>query len=133
MEAHEFLEWAEFGGNQYGTLKSEVVERLVDGRVILNEIELQGIEILKDIIPPAHRTIIYIEAGDWETLKARAQSRAPISDEELARRYERYQVEVAAKPYADIVIENGEGQLEDAQAAVATIVNGIITHTQPTT
>ncbi len=130
IEAHEFLEWAEFGGNLYGTLKSEVVERLVDGQIIINEIELQGIEILKDILTAEHRTIIYIEAGDWETLKARAQARAPISEEELAGRYERYVIEIQAKPYADIVIDNTDGQLETARAQTTQIVEQIIASTK---
>jgi len=130
VEAHEFLEWAEFGGNLYGTLKSEVVERLVDGQIVINEIELQGIEILKDILTPEHRTVIYIEAGDWETLQARAQARAPISEEELAGRHERYLIEIQAKPYADIVINNGEGQLELARVEAVGIVEKIIATTK---
>ncbi len=131
VDAEEFLEWAEFGGNLYGTLKSEVTERLIDGQIIINEIEIQGIEIIKKIISDDHLTTLYIEAGDWETLKARALARAPMSEEELTRRYARYLEEIKTKPYADVVIENTEGKLEDAKAAAVDVVKKIIaTHSR---
>ena len=71
IEDGKFLEWAEFSGNLYGTLKSELVERLQKGEVVLCEIELQGVLQLMELIPKEYRTLIYIEAGDWEILKKR--------------------------------------------------------------
>lgn len=127
IDNDEFLEWAEFSGNLYGTLKSELLTPLTSGKVILNEIELQGIEQIKELIPPEHRTIVYIDAGGWDGLVARALKRAPMSDEELEKRHARYQIEVAAKPHADIVIDNGDGKLESAQADFAAVVENIYT------
>lgn len=125
VAAGEFLEWAEFGGNLYGTLKSELLTPLVNGQLILNEIELQGIEQIKKLIPPENRTIVYIDAGDWTDLVSRALARAPMSPEELEKRRERYAHEVAAKPYADIVIDNRDGKLQDAQDAFVAIIEDI--------
>lgn len=110
----EFLEWAEFGGNLYGTLKSQLLQPLEAGKLIINEIELQGIEQIKELIPAANRTIVYIDAGDWEVLRARALARGPMSEEELEKRHERYLHEVKAKPHADVVINNADGNLEQA-------------------
>ncbi len=42
VEAGEFLEHAEVHGNRYGTLKSEVLERLAGGRDVLLNIDVQG-------------------------------------------------------------------------------------------
>ena len=53
-----------------------------------------------------HITTVFIDAGGWETLKVRALARAPMSEVELASRYERYLVEVASKDIADIIIDN---------------------------
>ncbi len=125
IENEEFLEWAEFGGNLYGTLKSELLTPLVNGQLILNEIELQGIEQIKELIPAANRTIVYIEAGEWTDLVNRALARAPMSPAELEKRRERYAHEVAAKPYADIVIDNRDGKLESAQAAFVAVIEDI--------
>lgn len=123
-----FLEWAEFSGNLYGTLKSEVEDSLNRGEIILNEIELQGVEALKKLIPKEQRTIIYVEAGGWEVLKARALSRAPISEEHLQLRYERCLEEQKSKPHADYVIDNQDGQIEEAKAQLEEIITAIITH-----
>ena len=51
IEAGDFLEWAEFASNYYGTLKSEIVPRLQNGQVVLLEIEVQGVEQLLKLIP----------------------------------------------------------------------------------
>ncbi|NCN11921.1 guanylate kinase [Candidatus Kaiserbacteria bacterium] len=106
IEQGEFLEWATFAGNKYGTLKSEIVPRLVDCEVVIVEIELQGVEQLLKLLPRAHMTIVYIEAGGWEILRARACARAPMSDSELHARHERYLIEQLAKPIADVIIDN---------------------------
>jgi guanylate kinase len=106
IEAGEFLEWAEFAGNFYGTLKSEILPRMHDCQVVLVEIELQGVEQLIELIPRDHLTITYIEAGGWEILKERAESRAPMSETELEARHQRYLIEKQAKPLADVVIDN---------------------------
>jgi len=129
IDKKEFLEWAEFGGNRYGSLKSEIVERLKSGQIVVNEIELQGILQLLEIVPKVNRTLIFIDAGDWEISKARALARAPISEEQLALRHERYLEEIKSKPYADIVIANPDGGLEQAQKEMRDIVQKIIKKT----
>jgi guanylate kinase len=106
LENGDFLEWAEFAGNLYGTLKSEILPRLADCQVVLIEIELQGVEQLIELIPRDHMTITYIEAGGWEVLRARAEARAPMSELELEARYQRYLIEKQAKPLADVIIDN---------------------------
>lgn len=113
IKAGDFLEWAEFAGNKYGTLKSEILPCLKHNDVVIVEIELQGVEQLLRLLPREHMTIVYIEAGGWETLKARALARAPMTEKELEARYQRYLEEAKAKPLADVIIDNS-GELEKA-------------------
>ncbi len=127
----EFLEWAEFGHNLYGTLKSEVLDRLRSGEVLLHEIELQGVEALQAVIPKEHLTVIYVEAGGWEILRARALKRAPIDETELEKRYQRYLAESASKPLADHIIYNYDGDLEQAKLAIEEIVADIFKRIKP--
>ncbi len=122
----DFIEYAEFSGNLYGTLKSELVTRLQSGEVVLNEIELQGVQRLMSVLPKENRTLLYVDAGDWETLKARALARAPISEEDLKLRYERYLEEDGFKGNADFIIKNNDGQLEQAKAQIHKIIDDII-------
>jgi len=126
IKNEEFLEWAEFSNNTYGTLKSEVVKRLQAGEIIINEIELQGIQEMVKIIPKEHRTIIYIDAGGWEVLKARAIARAPISEEDLELRHQRYLEEKESQGYADIILDNTDGDLQKSKKQIVKIVTDII-------
>lgn len=121
IAAGEFLEWAEFAGNRYGTLKSEILPRLAECAVVIVEIELQGVEQLLTLLPRDHMTIVYIEAGGWEVLRGRAQARAPMSDEELTARHERYLIEQQAKPIADVVIDNS-GDIAVAKAEFEQVI-----------
>lgn len=105
-EKNDFLEWAKFGNNQYGTLKEEIIPRLQAGEVVITEIEIQGVDQLKTIIPKEHMTTVFIDAGGWETLRQRVLARAPISEEELSHRYERYLLEIGTKDTADVIIDN---------------------------
>jgi guanylate kinase len=123
----DFVEWAEYGGNLYGTLKSELESRLTRGENTITEIEMQGVSQLESIIPKAFRTIIYIDAGDWEVIKARVITRAPMSDEELSLRHARYIKECTYKSFADKVVHNGDGMLESAKKEMEQIIAGIIT------
>jgi guanylate kinase len=127
IEAGEFMEWAEFSGNLYGTLTSELMTRLVKGEVVISEIDLQGVEALRSIIPEESRTLVYIEAGEWPVLKARALARAPISQEHLALRYERYLKERAYRDQVDVVIHNNDGESEHAQKQLEGLLQEIIT------
>lgn len=126
IEEGLFLEWAEYGGNLYGTLISELIAPLQEGKIVLNEIELQGVEQLMKLVPPAHRTLLYIEAGDWEELKARVLARGEMSETELALRKKRYEIESSMKQLADIIIKNQNGQLEVAKKQLSDVINNLL-------
>lgn len=125
VEAGEFLEWATFGLNRYGTLKSEIIPKLEAGAVVIAEIEVQGVEQLHQLISPEHMTTIYIEAGGWEVLRARALARAPMSEAELTKRYERFLVEREAKTIADIIIDNSTNDSTIAEQHFIRIITSI--------
>lgn len=117
IEAGEFLEWAEYGGNLYGTLRASIEEVLARGGLLLATIEVQGARAVRELLPPEELAVIYIDAGEWDVLARRIQARAAIAPEELAKRHERYLDEVTFKDEADYVVENPDGGLRDAQQA----------------
>lgn len=106
IAAGEFLEWAEFGDNLYGTLKNEILPPIERGEIVIAEIEVQGVEQLRALLPAEVITTVFIEAGGWEELRRRALARAEMSDEELRKRHERYLVEIQTKAWADMVLDN---------------------------
>ena len=50
-EPDDFLEFATYSGNRYGTLRSEVERRLEDGHSVVLEIEVQGAQQVRAAMP----------------------------------------------------------------------------------
>jgi guanylate kinase len=126
IQDDEFIEWAEFSGNLYGTPKSEIINPLQAGKVVFKEMELQGVEQIRKNIPKDHLTVVYIDAGDWEELKERITKRAEISEAELELRRNRFLHEQQAQPEADVTIRNRNGELEVAMQRMEALVRGIV-------
>lgn len=90
IAAGNFVEWAEYSGNYYGTPAAEFEDNLRHGRLIFKEMELQGVEQIRKLFPKDVITVVYIDAGPWEALQERIVNRAPISPEELELRRRHY-------------------------------------------
>ena len=115
VERGEFLEWVHTDGKRYGTLRSEIVPALMAGKVVVREVEPRGVaSLLAEFGTDVVRTI-YIDAGDWSELQPRIVSRAPISPEELQSRQERYEAERTFMTEADVVVQNADGELAQAE------------------
>ena len=125
VDSGEFLEWAQFGGNFYGTAKDEVIASLQEGKILLKEMEVQGVRQTQGILSPDQLCIMYIDAGSWDELERRVRARAPITEEELAKRKQRYDDEVPFKETADFVIQNYFGELDTAKEQVVSAINSI--------
>lgn len=129
IAAGEFLEWALFSGNYYGTLRSDIEEGLGAGRVMFKEMEVQGVRRTRELLAPEDLVTVFIDAGDWETLKARALSRAPMGEEELEKRRLHHEDELTFMPHADIIIHNREGEQESAKEAFRAVIQSAILRT----
>lgn len=116
INAGDFLEWAVYGDNYYGTPKEGVMDHIERGESVILEIEVQGARQVKACMPPEDVFTIYIDAGSWEALESRVRARAPISDEEIAKRRSRYEDETSFKGEVDVVVTNEDGKLEEAKA-----------------
>lgn len=114
-DAGEFVEWASFGGNLYGTLRREIEDGLKEGAMLIKEMEVQGIRQMFELMPREDIKLIFIDAGSWESLIKRAQARAPLTPEGIALRKQRYEDEQPFKEDADTVVENKDGKLDEAK------------------
>jgi len=128
VNSDEFLEWAEYGGNLYGTLRSEVMSHVEAGKVVLKELEVQGARQIRERMDKERLYIVFINAGSWDEVEARIKARAPISDEELLKRKAHYDDEMSFMDEADTVILNKTGEVErakkDFEDVIRTIVQG---------
>ena len=115
IDRNEFLEWAEYGGNFYGTLNSEVVPLLQEGSISLKELEVQGARQIRGKLDSESLVIIVINAGGWEEMEARIRARSPMSEADILKRKARYEDEMSFMAEADFVVENRMGALEEAK------------------
>ena len=111
----------------YGTLKESIVPQLEAGKVIVREVEVQGVRSIRALLPKEQVAVIFISAGPWEGLEQRIRARAPIGEDELLRRKARYQDELSYRSEADFEVENPDGELTSAKQHIETLVRDIIT------
>ncbi|QHG20036.1 guanylate kinase [Nostoc sp. ATCC 53789] len=102
----EFLEWAEFAGNYYGTPREAVLNQIQSGKLVVLEIELEGARQIRASFPSA--LSIFILPPSFDELEKRIRSRAQDSEEAIARRLLRAQEEIQAADEFDIKIVNDD-------------------------
>ena len=106
VNANEFLEWAEFAGNRYGTPLEKVEHALLLGRNVLLEIEIAGAKQVKAHLPQS--VLVFLEPPTWEELVSRLEGRGTDSPERRAERLELAQEELAAASFFDVVLVNDQ-------------------------
>lgn len=114
---NEFLEWAEFAGNKYGTPASAVKEKLNQGLNVILEIEIDGARQVRKSSPEAK--LVFISPPSWEELVKRLEGRGTDSDERRAERLALAQEEMAAQNEFDFVVVND--QLERVIAQLVSL------------
>jgi guanylate kinase len=88
----EFVEHAEYAGNSYGTLRSELGR---PARGIVLEIDVQGARQVRETLPNALR--VFIEPPSFEDLLRRLEERGSDSPEQIERRLAAASEELAAR------------------------------------
>lgn len=102
----EFLEWAEFAGNYYGTPREAVLDHIRSGKLVVLEIELEGARQIRASFPSA--LSIFILPPSFPELENRIRGRAQDSEEAIARRLHRAQEEIKAADEFDLQIVNDD-------------------------
>lgn len=118
----EFLEWAEFAGNLYGTPKFAVEEQIRRGQWVILEIELEGARQVRESFTDAFR--IFILPPSLPELEYRIRNRGTDTEEAIARRLQRAQEEISAASEFDLQVVNDDfddtlEQIEEALFAPA--------------
>jgi guanylate kinase len=120
VAAGDFVEHAAYSGNQYGTLRSELEAHAQAGGVVL-EIELQGARQVRKSMPEALQ--IFIAPPTPETLRERLVGRGTDSPQDIERRLEVAEEELAARGEFTHVVVNDD--VEDAVSQLDAIVQGL--------
>lgn len=104
IERNEFLEWAEFSGNMYGTQRPYIEEKLAQGKKLILEIDTQGALNVKKIMPDV--VLIFILPPSFEELEARLRGRHTETEEAIQKRLASTKLELENSKYFDYEVIN---------------------------
>jgi guanylate kinase len=122
VRAGDFVEHADYAGRRYGTLRSELQERVQAGIPVVLEIEVQGARQIRTTMPEAVQ--VFIAPPSLTDLRARLVGRGTDGDEEVRRRLSVAEEELAARAeFAHVVVND---DLEHALAELTGIVSAEI-------
>ena len=119
VRAGEFVEHAHYAGRRYGTLRSELDERVRVGIPVVLEIEVQGARQVRAAMPEAVQ--VFIAPPSPEALRARLIGRGTDEPQEVERRMHVAEEELGARREFRHVVVND--RLEDAMEQLAAIVS----------
>ena len=116
IKKDDFLEYAEYNGNYYGTPKSKINEYLNQGIDVILIIEIKGALQIKNLIPEA--LFIFIMPPSMRELKERLINRGTDSEEMIISRFKTaYQEINEVTKYNYVVVnDNLEKAVEKVEA-----------------
>jgi len=123
VAAGKFLEHAEYGGELYGTLKSEVERVVQSGKHVLLDIEVEGARQVRKQYPPPRSVSVFILPSDPRVLLERLRSRGSESADQLKWRLERAEHELNQAPNFERWVRNDD--LQSAVRDVAAIADDV--------
>ena len=85
IKNNEFLEYAKYNENYYGTLKSKIENKLEEGYDVILEIEVQGALKVKNMLPDT--IFIFIMPPSMKELKSRLENRNTETKEKVLSRF----------------------------------------------
>ncbi len=115
----EFLEWAVVFGNLYGTSKKIINAKREAGIGVILDVDTQGAENIKAIIPQA--VTVFLKTHDIDILKSRLLKRGRDSFDEIDMRLSQATYELDHVTEYDYVILND--QLDSAIEQIITIID----------
>jgi guanylate kinase len=118
IDAGYFLEYARVFQNLYGTPLDDVRRCIRQGKTVLLLIDVQGARLVRKAGLPA--LYVFIAPPDEAALRARLRGRGRENEEELARRLDEAERELAARNEYDHVVVNDT--LERAVAEIGALI-----------
>ena len=118
VDRGEFLEFAEYNQNYYGTPARPVFEALRVGDCVVLEIEVKGALQVREKAPAA--TYLFVDTPDFRTLEARLRNRGTEDEASIHRRLVRARWERDHAHCYDLRIINDD--LDLAVAELTTIL-----------
>jgi guanylate kinase len=119
-DQHQFLEWAEYGGQLYGTLKREIDRILAEGRHAVLDIDIEGARQIRRNL--SNSLQVFVLPPSAEVLMERLKGRNTENRDLLRKRLTHASDELAAVAEYDYAIVNED--LDTAVTQVSAILDG---------
>ncbi|KAF7561544.1 hypothetical protein G7046_g2596 [Stylonectria norvegica] len=102
----KFVENAQFGSNLYGTSKATIEEQTAKGKVVVLDIEIEGVKQVK--ASDIEARFVFVSPPSIEELEARLRGRGTETEQSIQQRLNRAQEELAYSKSAsfDKIITN---------------------------
>lgn len=116
VENNEFLEHADVHGNFYGTLKSEIIGRVENGKDVLLDIDVQGAIQVKESSKKSSllgkcSECVFLGPPSFEELERRLRSRGTEKEESIRKRLDNAKSELGHwKDYDYLIINDNVDQ-----------------------
>ena len=118
VKNNEFLEYAEFAGNCYGTPRAYVEKLLDSGMNVVLEIDVQGaLQVMKSM---PECVSVFILPPSFEELEHRLRGRGTETEEKVRERLETAKRDLPYAPQYDYQIVNG-GDIEAAYQSLREV------------
>jgi guanylate kinase len=127
IECGEFLEYAEYAGNYYGTPVAPVRAALAAGRSTLLEIDVQGARQIRSAMPDA--LLVLLVPPSWDVLYARLSNRGTEDTAGCERRLWVAREELDAVREFDATVVNDD--VQRAAQELITLMGGTGRRTPP--
>ena len=118
IEEDEFLEYAKYNDDYYGTPRSKINEYLNNGTDVILVIEVQGALQIKQKIPEA--TFIFVMPPTMKDLVYRLKNRGTETDDKILTRFKKAYQEINELSKYNYVVVNDE--LDNATRKVNAII-----------
>lgn len=124
IQQEGFLEWAEYGGNFYGTLMSEIALAQKARKASVLEIEVQGALQARQRLgnETVRSLLIFIVPASFADLEKRLRGRKTESESELMQRLDIATSEIAQIQHYDYCVINRDGGIKQAVAQIQAII-----------
>lgn len=125
IAAGEFVEWEEvYPGRYYGTLRSEIENKIDRGENVILDIDVKGAVNVKRIFGDRAR-LIFIMPPSIDALRQRLNARGTDAPDVIAQRLDRAEYELGFAPDFDFRVVNDDldSAIENTRSLIADFIS----------
>ena len=104
LDNGEFLEYTNYCGNYYGTLKQQIEDKVKAGKVVVLVIEVEGAQNVKKVYPDS--LTIFLAPPSLEELERRLKNRGTEDESKIKQRLFKAKEELGFQSSYDYIVEN---------------------------